>query len=528
LVKVLIADKLPSEVYAPLLEQAGIEFSDDIPSSDLEARIAEFDGLVVRSATQVNADLIAKAPNLRVIGRAGTGCDNVDVGAASAREIIVENTPDANSYSAAGLTMAFIYALSRKISAADASMKHGSWDRNRFTGTELRGKKLGLIGLGNVGKIVAELARGNGMEVVFHDPNVTDGVARELGVARVELDELLRTSDYVSPHVPLTEQTKGMIGEKEIELMKPTAFLLNVARGEIVNENALYNAIAAGKIAGAGIDVFTEEPYKGRLRELGGKVILTPHLGASTAEAQTRVTGDITRQLIAFFNEGRIINAVNYTPLDSRLQDYTKTLQRIGKFLAPYVSEGLERLTVTYSAQQIPDDLRIRGISRPILTEILLGKLESVNAMNAGEKAQSLGIRINEAISADKSAYGNLFRVEIGYREKGESKKLAVQVSSLTFDNPLLVSMDGYEPGFDLRGNVLVFEYRERPGVVASLTSKVAQLGINIETIKALQHKSGQTALTLMRLAEPVSQEVFYSMSEGIGAIRAHQYNFNS
>lgn len=530
MVKVLIADKLPREIYAPLLKEAGIEFSDDILSSELEKVIKDYEVLWVRSKPEVTASLISKAAKLRLIIRGGTGDDNIDKEAATLREIVVENTPDANSISAAEHTTALMYALARNISFADASMKAGRWDKSKYIGVELRGKRLGVVGLGKIGGEVAKRAKEDGMEVVYHDPYVPEEKVKGLNYTKLELDELLRTSDFVTIHVPLSDRTRGMMDRSVFETMKEGAYFLNVARGELVDEDALIESLESGKLAGAAIDVYPKEPYpkEGKLRELGDKVILTPHLAASTGEALQNVAKDAANQTIAFISEGRIINAVNYIPIDSRLQNYIKTLQRMGKFLAPYATEGLENLTITYSAQYIPDDLKIKGISRPVLTELLSGKLENVNAMNADEKAESLGIKVNESVGAEKSVYGNLFRVDIVYKEKDKSKNLVIEASSITPDRPLLVNMSGYEPGFDLIGHVLFFEYIDRPGVLATLTEKTHKLNINIDVIKALKHESGKTALTLMRLAEPISKDTLNSMAEEIGAIRAHQYNFNS
>lgn len=531
LAKVLIADEI-STGFEDAFREAGIgyDIANGLRDEELVSRIFDYEVLVVRSATEVTRPIIeAGSGRLRLVVRAGEGVDTIDVRAATEHNIYVENVPGANTIAATEHTISLMLAIARRLIEAHYSTSDGKWNRN-IEGIELYGKRLGLVGLGKVGSGVATRLKSFGMDVSAYDPFVKDEIFAGLDVNRASLEDILGRSDFISLHVPSSPENKNLLNAERIQAINLGAILINTARGDLLDYEALYEALRDRRIRGAGLDVYPQEPPNPELlKKFGelGNVILTPHLGASTEDAQRRVSVQMAEQVVAFLTKGKIRHAVNYTPIDSRLESYLMTLERVGKFIAPYLPEGLDSIIVTYSAHNIPDDVKIIGISRPILTAILSGKIENVNPMNVYEVSKAIGVKVHETIDREPPLYGNLFKIDIDYKEKGTPKKLSIAAHALTPDKPMLVSLDGYDLGFDLVDNVLMFEYEERSGVLAKLSQKVAELGINIHTNKTSQHVSGKTALTLMRIKDTIPQEKLYDMAREICAIRTYQYNFN-
>jgi len=498
---VVIADRLPEEVYGPLLREAGISFADGTKGS-LEALLADnCEGLIVRSKTRVTAELLSKAPYLRIVGRAGTGTDNIELEAATARGVIVENTPSANSESAADHAMALIYALSRNILAADAAVKRGEWDPTKYLGTELNDKILGIVGFGRVGRRVAERGKAAGMNVLECDPFVDPKVAEELGCRAVGLDELLSASDYVSLHSSLSENNVGMIGKKELEMMKPTARLINIARGELIDEDALYDTLVNGKIAGAALDTFKEEPYRGRLTELGDLVILTPHLGATTAEAQRRVAEQITRQLIAYFKEGKIVNAVNVSLVAPEVKPFVSLVERMG-YLAGKLAEGpIRSLEVTCYGELGEQD--IRNISIYGLVGLLTDKVSPVNIVNAREIANGRGIEVFERTSSGEIDYRSMVSLKVNQAE-GNS----IEVNGMLYEKlgPRIIGLNGYRVDFEPEGTILITHHVDQPGILAHITRVLEVYKINIGNVSLSKSPMGKEAIAVIGLDSPAPE----------------------
>ena len=502
---IVYADNLPEEIYGPLLEEAGIDYI-NATKGNLEDLLnscsVDCVAIVVRSQTYVDASLLSKVPNVQVVGRAGTGVDNVDVVAATARGVIVENTPSANTESAADHAMGLIYALSRNIPAADASLKRGEWERNRYLGTELSGKVLGLIGFGRVGRGVAERGKAAGMTVLECDPYVDEKVAGEYSARSVSLDELLRTSDYVSLHTTLTPENEGMIGKEELSKMKPTARLINVARGGLVDEQALYEALGSHQIAGAALDTFGKEPYRGPLRELGDLVILTPHLGAATEEAQQRVAEQITKQLIAYFKEGKIINAVNVSIVAPEIKPFVSLVERMG-YLAGKLAEGPVRsLEVTCHGEIAEAD--IRGISTYGLVGLLTDKVNFVNIVNAREIADGRGIEVSEATSSTEIDYRSMVSLKV---TQPEGEQIVLNGMMYEKRGPRIVGFNGYDIEFKPEGTVLVTYHEDKLGIVGYIGSTLAKYGINIDTINLSNEAIEGRAVAVIRIDTPAPED---------------------
>lgn len=509
MVKVLIADNLPQEIYAPLFRQAGIEFIDTILPGSLEQVIADCEGLIVRSATKVTSELLDKAPKLRIIGRAGIGYDNIDIDAATLRGIVVENTPDANSVSAAEHTMGLIYSLARNISAADAALKSGRWEKSLYLGTELNGKRLGIIGLGRIGQLVAKLAKGNGMEIVFHDPYISEEVPIKLSCTPLPLDELLRTSDYVTLHAVLTSETRCMIDAKKLTLMRPTAKLINTARGELVDEDALYNTIKSGRLSGAAIDVFEKEPYRGKLLELRDKVIVTPHLAGSTIEAQTRVTEEITSQIIAYLREGRYTHAVNVSKLSLEIKPYIDLVERMGYFVSKLIKAPIENVKVTCYGELAQSD--IIGISNVALVGLLSEHVD-INLVNASQVAKQRGINFFETRSTEQIDYRNLISLEVFVKAYEP-----IYVKGILFEKkgPRIVGLNGCDIEFEPSGILLISSHQDVPGVIAYISRILEENNINIATVSLSREAQRGKAIGVYRVDSLVAEGIIKKIAEG-------------
>lgn len=499
---VVIADKLPEDIYGSLLDEAGISFADGT-RGDLEALLADnCKGLIVRSKPQVTAELLSKAPYLLIIGRAGTGTDNIDLEAATARGIIVENTPSANTESAADHAMALIYALSRNILGADASVKRGEWERNRYLGTELSGKNLGIIGFGRVGRGVAVRGKSAGMNVLECDPFVDPKVAEELGCRTVGLDELLRASDYVSLHSSLSDENAGMIGKAEFEKMKPAARLINVARGELVDHDALYEVLVSRKIAGAALDTYDEEPYRGKLTELGDLVILTPHLGASTVEAQRRVAEQVTRQIISYIKEGRIENAVNVSIVAPEVKPFASLVERMGYAAGKLAQGPINSVELTCYGELA--EVNVRGISTYGLVGLLTEKVNLVNIVNAREIAEGRGIEVSEGTSSAEVDYRSMVCLRVS-QTNGEQ----IILNGMLYEKrgPRIVGFNGYDIEFKPEGTILVTYHEDKLGIVGYIGTTLAKHGINIDTTSLSNEAIEGRKVAVFRINPPASED---------------------
>ncbi|HEV3143930.1 MAG TPA: phosphoglycerate dehydrogenase, partial [Gemmataceae bacterium] len=417
--RVLICDKLESGGL-DLLQQAGLE-SDNRPGltgAQLQEALQAADAAIVRSQTRITAQLLEHPGKLRAIARAGVGVDNIDVAAATRRGIVVMNTPGGNTISAAEHTIAMLFALARHIPAADSSVKAGKWERAKFVGTQLAGKTIGIIGLGRIGREVARRAMGLDMKVVGHDPFLTPERAADLGIEAVaSVDQLLPRCDFLTMHVPLTDETKSLIGEKELKLLKPGCRVLNVARGGVVNESALAAALKAGQVAGAALDVFSAEPLPADSPLLQApNVVLTPHLGASTVEAQENVAREAAQLLIDFLTKGIVSCAVNMAAVDraelEEVRQYVDLARRLGLLQAQMAQGAIHRVEITYRGEVTKKSTQL--ITQAFVAGLLEKRLaESVNLVNAEMLARERGIEVVATSSPKKGDFSTLIQTDV-------------------------------------------------------------------------------------------------------------------
>jgi D-3-phosphoglycerate dehydrogenase len=504
---VLVADPIAEEGLAILRPHARIEIVSGNRAA-LERSLGQAVALLVRSETRVTEALLDAAPKLRVIGRAGAGVDTIDVAAATARGIVVVNAPGGNAVAAAEHALALMFALARRIAAADASLKRGEWSRNKYTGSELTGKTLGLIGLGRVGTEVARRAQGLDMRVLVFDPYVPDEHARRIGLEPVELDALLDGSDFVSLHVPLTEATRGILSAERIARMRPGAFVVNCARGGLVDEAALIAALDDGRLAGAGIDVFTTEPVSAddplpRHR----KVVATPHLGASTVEAQANVATQVAREVLAVLDGQPAQFAVNMPVLRPEdveaLQPYMGLMVMLGKLATQLADDHLRSAEISYRGE-IAD--RNVGVLTAAAVQGLLEPISAmpVNLVNARLLAQQRGLDVLETRSSTPSHYTSLVRVTVNTRAG------ATSVAGVISDGRAnVVQIDEYElhlpptPGY-----LLVTQHVDRPGMIGLVGTLLGEPDINISSMQVGRKTVRGEALMLLSVDEPVPAKV--------------------
>jgi D-3-phosphoglycerate dehydrogenase / 2-oxoglutarate reductase len=478
--KVVIAEKISSTAVEVLKEPGWTVVTPDQLDGKLAEQLGSADALIVRSALQVDAALLEHAPKLRVIGRAGVGVDNVDLDAATRKGIAVMNTPGGNAVAVAEQTLGMMLAMARQLCRADASMHAGKWEKKSLQGTELRGKTLGIVGLGRIGMEVARRARAFGMEVIAHDPFVSNAVAKEQDIRMAPLDELYAGADYITLHVGLTPQTTGMINAESIKKMKKGVRLVNCARGELVNEGALAEAIQQGQVGGAALDVFVQEPLKNSPLTSLGNVILTPHVGGSTHEAQEAVGVQIARQVKDYLKDGVIQNAVNVPSVSHdeylKLQPYIVLAERMGAFLAQ-VSEGtLEEIFLRYSGQIAEwktELIRNAGV-KGILNQ---GLEEKVNLVNSASMAASRGLRVTEERKAKVSGGSeNVLTIVLKTSQEEHMVKGAV----LHGHAPRLLHVDGIEVEAPLESNLIYMRNRDVPGVIGRVGTILGEHKINI------------------------------------------------
>ncbi len=503
--KIIVADKI-SERGIALLREAGWEVLTPAAAA-LPSELAQADALVVRSATKVTAGFLEKAAKLRVIGRAGVGVDNVDVEAATHRGILVMNTPGGNAVSVAEHTLALMLSLARAVPQANASTQAGRWEKSAFSGTELRGKTLGLVGLGRVGTEVARRARALEMKVLAYDPYVTAAAAHEVEVDLVPLEELLKRSDVLSLHTSLSAATEKMIDAAALGKMKKGAWLINCARGELIDEPALAESLRSGHLAGAGLDTFAQEPPRNSPLIGLPNVIATPHIAGSTAEAQEEVGTAIAQQVRDYLAEGIIRNAVNMPALSPdqyrRLRPYLELGERLGSFAAQAVpSRSFSRIRIRYAGE--PAELGSHVIRSAVLAGALNSVLdEKVNLVNAAAEAAARGLLVEEAARRRGHGFANTVEVSIA----DGSREFALEGTLGLDGSPRIVSLDGMSLEAPLEGTLLLSRNIDVPGVIGRIGTALGNLGVNIATF-ALGRRSpvgGGEALALVGLDGDVS-----------------------
>ena len=505
--KVLITDEL-SPIAREVLEERGIEVAvkSGIGPAKLRAEIGAYDGLVVRSATRVTADLLADAGKLKVVGRAGIGVDNIDVEAATARGIVVMNTPHGNAVTTAEHTLALMFALARQIPVADRSIQAGKWEKTRFLGVELTGKTLGIVGCGNIGSILADRALGLKMKVVVYDPYLSSERATALGVEKVSFDELLARADFITLHAPLTDATSNMIDAQAIAKTKPGVRIINCARGELVVEEDLKAALESGHVAGAALDVFREEPVRGNVLFGLDNVVATPHLGAATAEAQDTVAKQVAEQIADFLITGAIVNAVNMPSVSAEeapvLRPYMKLAEQLGGFAGQITETGLRAVSVEYAGQVA--ELNTRSLTSLALKGLLTPLLDSVNMVNAPFIAREREIDVTEIKRERASDYQSLVTLTVTTERRSRS------VAGTLFggDKPRIVKVEGTSIEAELGPHMLYIRNQDKPGLIGNLGRTLGDAGINIATFHLGRAEPGGQAIALIAVDQPLTAEI--------------------
>jgi D-3-phosphoglycerate dehydrogenase len=531
--KIIVADKISERGFA-LLREAGWDVVTPAAGA-LAGELATADGLVVRSATKVTAELLEQAPKLRVVGRAGVGVDNIDVEAATHRGILVMNTPGGNAVSVAEHTFALMLAMARSVPQSNASIHAGRWEKSGAAGTELRGKTLGLVGLGRVGTEVARRARGLEMKVLAHDPYVTPAAAREVEVELVTLDELLKRADVISLHTSLSAATEKMFGAAAFAKMKRGARLVNCARGELIDEAALAEALKSGQLAAAAVDTFAEEPPKNSPLIGLANLIATPHIAGSTAEAQEEVGTAVAQQVRDYLADGLIRNAVNMPALSPeqyrRLRPYIDLGERLGALIAQAApSPSFSRIRIRYAGEAA--ELGSHVVRSAVLSGILNCVLaEKVNLVNASAAAAERGLIVEETTRRRERGFPNTVEVAVadgghvgehcgsggeqGVRDRHD-RELSVEGTVVSDGSPRILSLDGIGLEAPLEGTLLLTRNRDVPGVIGQIGTALGNLGVNIATF-ALGRRSpvhGAEAVAMVRLDGAVSESVAEKIRE--------------
>ena len=510
--RILVTEPLSPEGEAVLAQCAVVETKVLRDEASLCEIIGDYDALVVRSATRVTARVIEAGKRLRVVGRAGTGVDNIDVEAATRHGVVVVNAPTGNAVAVAEHTIALILALARNIPQAVSSMKAGRWDKKHLGGIEVRGKTLGLIGLGRAGTAVAKRAIGLEMNVSAYDPFVNRDYAMRLGVSLAPLDTLLSNSDFVSLHVPATDLTERMLGERELSLMKPTARLINCARGGLIDEEALLRALETGRLAGVALDVFVSEPPPDSPLLRHSHVIATPHLGASTEEAQRSVALETAEQVVAVLNGDPPrypVNAPLLSPEElTELSPYLELAERLGEFYTQLAADNLNGLEIGYSGEVAEKDTRV--ITASVLKGLLAPSVEEhVNRINAPVIARERGWLITEHKSAAPENFTSLITLTVN---TGTGQRTVA--GTVMRREPHIVRIDDYWLDFVGRGHLLVSEHIEGCGIVGRVGTLVGEAGFNISFVQLGRQARGGSGLMVLGLDDPVTPDLLEAMNK--------------
>lgn len=505
--KVLISDKLSPDA-AKVFEDRGVEvdFKPGMSAEDLLACIHEYDGLAIRSATKVTPDVLARAENLKVIGRAGIGVDNIDTDAATQKGVVVMNTPFGNTTTTAEHAIAMMMAMVRQIPAANASTQDGRWEKSRFMGMEVTGKTLGLIGCGNIGSIVANRAQGLKMRVVAYDPYLSPERAVEMGVVKADLDDLFARADVITVHTPLTDSTKNLINAETIAKMKPGVRIINCARGGIVNEADLRAALDSGQVAGAAVDVFEDEPAKENVLFGSENLVATPHLGAATAEAQEIVAVQVAEQMADYLLNGAVTNAVNMPSISAedapRLRPYMTLAQQLGSFIGQLAETSLKSISIEFQGHVA--ELNVKPLVSAVLDGMLRYQLDSVNMVSAPMIARDRGIDISETIHEHPGDYESLIRVTVDTERRSRS----ICGTLFGSDRPRLVEIDTIPIEAEIGEHMLYTTNHDKPGVIGQLGQTLGDAGVNIATFHLGRTAQGEQALALIQVDQQVGRDL--------------------
>lgn len=512
--RVLVTDKL-SEAGLAILKQASeasieVDYKPGLPADELKSIIKEYDALLVRSQTKATKEILENAMKLKIIGRAGVGVDNIDVETATEKGVIVVNSPEGNTIAAAEQTITLMMALARHTVPADISVKAKKWERSKFLGVELNGRTLGIIGLGKIGQRVGKVAKALGMKILGYDPFVSQERAAQLGFEKVDLDEIYKEADFITLHLPKTKDTMNMINKDTIEKMKDGVRIVNCARGGLINEADLADAINKGKVAGAAIDVFEEEPLvSSPLQDCGDKVVLTPHLGASTKEAQLNVAIDVAEQIKDVLSGGVARSAVNLPGLKPDLvvhiKHYLGLAEHMGSAVSQLCSGPIKEIEIEALGQL--SNKNIEGLKLAVLKGILAVRLDGVSFVNAPMIAKERGIKVVELKSEDSGAYVDKLRVKITVEEAGKLTTKTIAGTVLQGDIPAIIQLDNYPINIKPESHSIVTFHKDEPGIVAQVSKVLWDKQVNISSLNLGRVDDHSSAVMVVNVDSEIDDE---------------------
>ena len=511
--KVLVSDKMSPEAIEILKNTPGIEVDvkTNLTPDELKEVIKDYDALAIRSATKVTQAVIERADRLSVVARAGVGLDNVDIAAATKRGVVVMNTPDGNTITTGEHTVAMMLSLARQIPQATASMKAGKWEKNKFMGHEFCNKTLGIIGTGRVGSTVASRAQGLKMNVIAYDPFMSPEAAEKMGINLATLDDIFAKSDFITVHTPLTKETEGIVNAAAFAKMKKGVFIINCARGGIINEKDLYDALVSGKVAGAALDVFVNEPTQNMDLISLENVICTPHLGASTDEAQTNVAIAVAEQIVAYLMTGEIKNAINFPSISGEMmhvmQPYLTLAEKLGMFKSQLVSGAIQEVTVEYSGEILNYNVApvtislLKGLLTPILNE-------TVNYINAPVVAKERGIKVVESRSSEIGDFTNLINLTV----KTSQGVTSAAASLFGRKDYRIVRINKFTMEVIPEGHMLVLYNSDKPGVIGNIGTTLGNNNVNIARLHLGREQVDQHALVVLSTDSAVPEDVLQKL----------------
>ena len=505
--KVLVADAINEKGIENLKEVADVTVDTSITPEELVNTIHEYDGIIVRSRTKVTKEVINKADNLKIIARAGVGVDNIDLDAATEKGIMVVNSPESTSITVAEHTMGLLLSMARKLSIADKSVKEGKWEKKKFMGVELRNKTLGVIGMGRIGSQVVNRCKAFEMDAIAYDPYLPEEVAKQMGVELTDLETVLKKADFITIHVPLTPETKHLISNKEFEIMKDTAFITNCARGGIIDEEALYDALKNDKIGGAALDVYEDEPpaEDSKLFELDN-IVLTPHIAASTKEAQRDAAIIVADEIIDLFKGGTPKNVLNMPRIDNvtyqELTPYFEIAEKLGRFISQAVNGKITDLEIVYSGELSKiDNLEI--LTRTVIQGVVNPFLSSpVNAVNASIVAKDRGINIIEGRKTNAKGYDSLISV------KAVTEKDQFTAEGTNLHEARILKVNGYWVDVIPTGHMFIAKYEDIPGSIGAIGTKLGEYGVNIGIMQVGRDEEGGRAIMVLTLDKEIPTNV--------------------
>jgi D-3-phosphoglycerate dehydrogenase / 2-oxoglutarate reductase len=513
--RVLVSDKL-SETAVQIFRDRGVDvdYRPDLGKDKdaLLAVIGDYDGLAIRSATKVTPKIISAAPRLKVIGRAGIGVDNVDIAAATQRGIVVMNTPFGNAVTTAEHAISMMMALARQIPEANASTRAGKWEKNRFMGVELYNKTLGVIGCGNIGSIVADRGVGLKMKVIAFDPFLSAERAMELGVEKVDLDEIFKRADFITLHTPLTDKTRNIVNAESLAKCKKGVRIINCARGGLVNEDALYDALVSKKVSGAALDVFEVEPATShKLFELEN-VVCTPHLGASTNEAQENVALQVAEQMSDFLINGAVSNALNMPSISAveapRLTPFVSLAEKLGRFAGQLTDDSINGIVIEYAGDV--GEMNTRALTAAALSGVLASQLGSINMVSAPIAARERGIKVDEVKQSKRGAYDSYIRLTV----KTPKYDRAVAGTVFSDGKPRIIQIKGIEMESDFGPNMLYITNTDKPGFIGALGTIFGNANVNLASFHLGRKEAGGEAICLVEVDGEAPDSLIWAVSK--------------